>query len=84
MQFRIPASNPRDYLHYVSSLDFQVSRSEPIPGQIEKFPPPVEAPFVKLGLDIIGPHKQTPRGFKYLIVCVDYFTSWVEANQQFQ
>jgi len=80
LQFRIPASNPRDYLHYVSSLVFQVSRSEPIPGQIEKFPPPVEAPFVKLGLDIIGPHKQTPRGFKYLIVCVDYFTSWVEAK----
>lgn len=40
----------------------------------------VEAPFVRIGLDIIGPLPVTTSGNKYIIVIVYYFTKWVEAK----
>jgi hypothetical protein len=36
-------------------------------------------PFQLLGMDIVGPLKCSKNGFKYILVCVDHFTSWVEA-----
>jgi len=60
--------------------DLSVNRSEPLPKPTEKFRTPVEAPFVRLGLDIIVPLKEINRGNKYIIVCIDYFTKWVEAK----
>ena len=30
-------------------------------------------------MDIVGPLKCSKNGFKYILVCVDHFTSWVEA-----
>ena len=70
-----------DIKKYISLCKIcQLTRSEPIPNYLEKFPTPVEAPFIKLGLDIIGPLKTTPAGNRYIIVCVDYFTDWVEAE----
>jgi len=29
-------------------------------------------------VDTIGPHPQTPRGSKYILTCVDYFSKWAE------
>jgi len=40
----------------------------------------VEGPFTHLGLDIIGPLPETSSGNQYIIVIVDYFTKWVEAQ----
>ena len=37
-------------------------------------------PFAQWGLDIIGPFPTTIRQLKFLIVGIDYFTKWVEAE----
>jgi len=37
-------------------------------------------PFHKLGLDIVGPFPLAPGQLKFLIVGIDYFTKWVEAE----
>ena len=37
-------------------------------------------PFVQWGLDIIGPFPITARQLKFLIVGIDCFTKWVEAE----
>jgi len=36
--------------------------------------------FIHLGLDIIGPLPETRSRNQYIIVIVDYFTKWVEAQ----
>ncbi len=36
-------------------------------------------PFELLGMDIKGPFKTSKRGFRYILICIDHFTSWVEA-----
>ena len=36
-------------------------------------------PFEIVAIDIIGPFKETTQGYKYVLVMVDLFTSWVEA-----
>ena len=35
-------------------------------------------PFQILCVDIKGPIKISKNGYKYILVCVDHFTSWVE------
>ena len=37
-------------------------------------------PFAQWGLDIVGPFPKTVGNKKYLLVCTDYFTKWVEAE----
>ncbi|XP_056690034.1 uncharacterized protein [Spinacia oleracea] len=37
-------------------------------------------PFAKRGMDLIGPYTTAPGGRRYVIVVVDYFTKWVEAE----
>ncbi|RDX87782.1 Tf2-9, partial [Mucuna pruriens] len=37
-------------------------------------------PFFKWGVDILGPFPPAPGQIKFLIVAVDYFTKWVEAE----
>ncbi|GJR75643.1 reverse transcriptase domain-containing protein [Tanacetum coccineum] len=37
-------------------------------------------PFMKWGMDIVGPLPEGPRRVKYLIVAIDYFTKWMEAK----
>lgn len=39
----------------------------------------VSYPFELVGIDIVGPFKTTKRSNKYVLVCVDYFTNWIEA-----
>ena len=36
-------------------------------------------PFEIVSIDIIGPFKTTKHGYKYVLVMIDLFTSWVEA-----
>ena len=37
-------------------------------------------PFAQWGIDILGPLPQAPLQRKFLIVAIDYFTKWVEAE----
>ncbi|GJS57991.1 reverse transcriptase domain-containing protein [Tanacetum coccineum] len=37
-------------------------------------------PFIKWGMDIVGPLPKNPGRVKYLIVETDYFTKWIEAK----
>jgi len=57
----------------------QAFRNRPYPKE-ETIPTPAEAPFVRVGLDIVGPLYVTKRNNQYIIVFVDYFTEWVEAK----
>ena len=36
--------------------------------------------FVVWGLDLVGPLKRTPEGYTHLLVTVDKFTKWIEAQ----
>jgi len=58
----------------------QLNRSQPYPEPTEDRPTQVEGPFAHLGLDIIGPLEKTRNNNQYIIVIVDYFTKWVEAE----
>ena len=33
----------------------------------------------QVGMDLIGPLKETPRGNKYIVTLTDYFSKWAEA-----
>lgn len=37
-------------------------------------------PFHQCGIYIIEPFPATPGGLKFLIITVDYFTKWIEAE----
>ncbi|XP_056691833.1 uncharacterized protein [Spinacia oleracea] len=37
-------------------------------------------PFAKWGMNLLGPYTAAPGGRRYVIVVVDYFTKWVEAE----
>ena len=37
-------------------------------------------PFAQWGIDIVGPLPQGKRQMKFLLVTIDYFTKWVEAE----
>jgi hypothetical protein len=37
-------------------------------------------PFQKWGFDIVGPFPEAARRAKFLILAIDYFTKWVEAE----
>ena len=34
----------------------------------------------QIGMDLIGPLKETPRGSKYTVTVTDYFSKWAEAE----
>ena len=40
----------------------------------------VSRPFEVLGMDIVGHFPKTEEGYTHVLVCVDLFTSWVEAG----
>ena len=70
-----------DIKRVVQSCDkCQLNRSQPYPEPTENIPTKVEGPFIHLGLDIIGPLIKTKNNNQYIMVVVDYFTKWVEAE----
>jgi len=58
----------------------QLCRPRPLPKNVEDNATPIERPFTRVGLDIIGPLPLTKQGNMYIITLVDYFTKWVEAK----
>ena len=47
--------------------------------QPELHPIPVSDVWKRIGIDLIGPLPETPRGNKYIITATDYFSKWPEA-----
>jgi len=39
----------------------------------------VKAPFETVGIDIVGPFHLSPNRNRYIVVCIDLFTNWIEA-----
>jgi len=58
----------------------QLNRPQPANIGTENHATTPESPFRRVGLDIIGPLPETKSKNKYIIVLVDYFTKWVEAE----
>ena len=47
----------------------------------ELHPIPVKAQiWCQVGMDLIGPLTESPRGNKYIITLTDYFSKWAEAT----
>src|SRR5260363_482619 len=42
-------------------------------------PIPVQAPFHRVRIDIVGPLPITPQSNRYIVVATDYMTKWPEA-----
>ena len=40
----------------------------------------VKKPFYQIGIDFVGPLPRTKKGNRYIIVAMDYFTKWPEAE----
>ena len=66
---------------YVKVYD-QCQRFSNIPRQLSEYLTPMMAlwPFAQWGLDILGPFSIGTRQMKFLVVGIDYFTKWVEAE----
>ncbi|KAK2999126.1 hypothetical protein RJ639_022920 [Escallonia herrerae] len=76
-----PDSLIQDAMSYTKKCD-ACQRFSPIPRQT---PSPLSAlsspiPFVMWGIDILGPFPPTTAQHKFVIVVIDYFTKWVEAE----
>jgi hypothetical protein len=41
---------------------------------------PVTWPFMVWGLNLVGPLKKTPKGYTHLLVAIDKFSKWIEAQ----
>ena len=47
---------------------------------VEMSPKPVKYPFHKVGIDLIGPLQTASAENKCIVICVEYFSKWVEAR----
>ena len=70
-----------DAKDYVKVCD-QCQRFSNVPRQPLEYLTPMMAPwpFAQWGLDILGPFPVGIRHMKFLVVGIDYFTKWVEAE----
>ena len=69
-----------DIKKYVTTCKIcQLRKPQPVPEKFERYGTPVEAPFVRIAVDIVGPLKSSGDN-RYIIVAVDYFTRWPEAK----
>ncbi|NP_063998.1 orf764 (mitochondrion) [Beta vulgaris subsp. vulgaris] len=71
----------KDCLRYVKKCD-KCQKFAPVMNQPANDLCPIlnPIPFAQWGMDILGPFTTASGGRKYLIVAVDYFTKWIEAE----
>ena len=59
-----------DIDNYVKTCDSTLKKT---PATLH--PVPVSSVWHRIGIDLIGPLKETPHGNKYIITCTDYHSS---------
>ncbi|XP_023922202.1 uncharacterized protein LOC112033647 [Quercus suber] len=71
----------KDAAEYVLKCE-QCQKHAPLIHQPASNLSPISSPwpFAQWGLDIIGPFPRATRGRKFILVAVDYFTKWAEAE----
>ncbi len=69
----------RDVHHYVTSCESCTRRKVygKLYGKLKTIP--ITDAFDTIGMDILGPFKESRNGYKYILVITDYATKWVEA-----
>ena len=72
-------------IYKVQTFSFQIAhcdacqRHEKIKTQAPELRPiKVKEPMYMVGMDLIGPLKETPSGHKYVLTLTDYFTKFVD------
>jgi hypothetical protein len=68
-----------DIRSYIETCD-NCQRRGPTTRKEELLPLKVGAPFDKIGIDIKGPLPLTTKRNRYIVVAMDYFTKWPEAQ----
>lgn len=71
----------RDISDYIKACDFCSRfkpRRQPKIGLLQPLEP-VSEPFDTLAVDVAGPFDGNPNSKRYLVVFIDYYTSWIEA-----
>ncbi|CAH8627089.1 unnamed protein product [Dicrocoelium dendriticum] len=70
----------RDVINFCQSCETCATFKNPHITQRAPLQPIVAGyPNEIVGVDLIGPLRETPRGNRYILVMVDYFTKWCEA-----
>ena len=69
----------RDIHHYVTTCESCTRRKnyQKLYGKLKNIP--ITDAFDTIGMDILGPFKESNNGHKYILVITDYATKWVEA-----
>ena len=71
----------KDAKRYVRSCDTCQRIGRPLPSDEMPLQPQVLIePFEKWALDFIGPFNPPSKGKRYILVCIDYVTKWMEAK----
>lgn len=58
----------------------QKTKEDPVKPHGSLQPISTKAPFEKIGIDFLGPLNPTSKNSKYILVCTDLFTRWVETE----
>jgi transposase InsO family protein len=68
-----------DTKSYIKSCDACNARKRAVPRRLPIQPIPVDGPFDRLSVDVLGPLPTTYSGNKYIVVATDAMTRWAEA-----
>uniref|UniRef100_T1IH51 RNA-directed DNA polymerase n=1 Tax=Strigamia maritima TaxID=126957 RepID=T1IH51_STRMM len=69
----------RDITNYVASCNQCNARKKPVGRAPIQIFQPVGVPMESVACDLLGPLRETPRGIKFIVVAIDYFSKWPEA-----